>query len=282
MYQQIRVAQRKRGGPITHRSQDRNLALIQQSSFPNLSFFIIFFRRNGAFHTTTSSSSTWLKTMRFELQKKKKNGAFHNNHFFFIHLFSFVSVTVTTKMKNRIKTVRFLWRVQRERERENDDIRRNRRETTISIIIKSIDSIRRRNIIMGTHDLFVCFGEEDSEGDVRAQHGPTSRLLCWTQGWQSLPLGRHHYWPPRSPLIHFYYYYYYYYCFCLLGFALFECWLMFLVQARVFLWFWMMGLSYNCLLRPLLLLLSMISLFLSSGFCLLFVLSAGLCFLLNF
>ena len=46
----------------------------------------------------------------------------------------------------------------------------------------------------------------------------------------------------------------------------------------------MMGLSYNCLLRPLLLLLllSMISLFLSSGFCLLFVLSAGLCFLLNF
>ncbi|CAA7401117.1 unnamed protein product [Spirodela intermedia] len=29
----IRVAQRKRGGPITHRSQDRNLALIQ-SSFP--------------------------------------------------------------------------------------------------------------------------------------------------------------------------------------------------------------------------------------------------------
>ena len=44
----------------------------------------------------------------------------------------------------------------------------------------------------------------------------------------------------------------------------------------------MMGLSYNCLLRPLLLLLSMISLFLSSGFCLLFVLSAGLCLLLNF
>ena len=40
------------------------------------------------------------------------------------------------------------------------------------------------------------------------------------------------------------------------------------------------GLSYSCLLRTLL--LSMISLFLSSGFCLLFVLSAGLCFLLNF
>ena len=36
---------------------------------------------------------------------------------------------------------------------------------------------------------------------------------------------------------YYYYYYYYLYWFCLLGFALFECWLMFLVQARVFLWF---------------------------------------------
>jgi hypothetical protein len=33
----IRVAQRKRGGPITHRSQDRNLALI------NTSYYSIFF-----------------------------------------------------------------------------------------------------------------------------------------------------------------------------------------------------------------------------------------------
>ena len=39
---QIRVAQRKRGGPITHRSQDRNLALIRVASeyvFSLLAFF---------------------------------------------------------------------------------------------------------------------------------------------------------------------------------------------------------------------------------------------------
>ena len=39
-FRQIRVAQRKRGGPITHRSQDRNLALIM-SGFRF--FFILFF-----------------------------------------------------------------------------------------------------------------------------------------------------------------------------------------------------------------------------------------------
>ena len=37
--QQIRVAQRKRGGPITHRSQDRNLALINVFF---ISLFVIF------------------------------------------------------------------------------------------------------------------------------------------------------------------------------------------------------------------------------------------------
>ncbi|KAK8469767.1 hypothetical protein PHAVU_005G168400, partial [Phaseolus vulgaris] len=37
---QIRVAQRKRGGPITHRSQDRNLALIKEKAFH---FFFLFF-----------------------------------------------------------------------------------------------------------------------------------------------------------------------------------------------------------------------------------------------
>jgi hypothetical protein len=31
----IRVAQRKRGGPITHRSQDRNLALTISAGFPH-------------------------------------------------------------------------------------------------------------------------------------------------------------------------------------------------------------------------------------------------------
>ena len=42
-YQLIRVAQRKRGGPITHRSQDRNLALIKKSRLPlQLLFFFPF------------------------------------------------------------------------------------------------------------------------------------------------------------------------------------------------------------------------------------------------
>ena len=40
IHQLIRVAQRKRGGPITHRSQDRNLALIYKS----VAFLFLFFQ----------------------------------------------------------------------------------------------------------------------------------------------------------------------------------------------------------------------------------------------
>ncbi len=40
----IRVAQRKRGGPITHRSQDRNLALIiQRCKLLYVLLFLIYF-----------------------------------------------------------------------------------------------------------------------------------------------------------------------------------------------------------------------------------------------
>ncbi|KGN49890.1 hypothetical protein Csa_000411 [Cucumis sativus] len=42
MFQQIRVAQRKRGGPITHRSQDRNLALIERRLPISDSYFFSF------------------------------------------------------------------------------------------------------------------------------------------------------------------------------------------------------------------------------------------------
>ena len=50
---------------------------------------------------------------------------------------------------------------------------------------------------MGIYNIGLSLREEDSERDVWAQHGPTYWLLCWPQGWQSLPLGRHHHWPPR-------------------------------------------------------------------------------------
>ena len=51
----IRVAQRKRGGPITHRSQDRNLALI------DITFFCFFIDTEPIQIFSTKTTTHYIK-----------------------------------------------------------------------------------------------------------------------------------------------------------------------------------------------------------------------------